>query len=229
MSRSSLRRVRTTARKSPKQGRSSATVEAILAATARVLSKVGFERATTNAIARVAGVSIGSLYQYFPSKEALVAALVERHVALLLALSKSLFEALRDEPVPIATRRLVESLFQLHATEPELYRVFVEQLPEVGRLKRIRDVELQLVELTREYLAAHRDAIGPRNLDLAAFIVVQTLEALSHGVIVHHPERLSDPALVDEISRLIAGYLQKDEGSSHASNTRLHHPDAEGS
>ena len=48
-------------------------------ATARILIKEGYDQASTNKIAAVAGVSIGSLYQYFPSKEALVAAVIERH------------------------------------------------------------------------------------------------------------------------------------------------------
>jgi AcrR family transcriptional regulator len=201
------RRLRTTARKKPRQARSLATVEAILAATARVLTRVGFERASTNAIARVAGVSIGSLYQYFPSKEALVAALLERHVSALIALARSAFAELADEPVPVAARRLVEALFALHSQDPALYAVFVEQLPAVGRLKRIRDVEAELVRLTSNYLEQHRCEVVVSDPELAAFLVVQTLEALSHGVIREHPERLGDPALRDEVSALVVRYL----------------------
>src|SRR5690242_13473336 len=67
-------------RKKPTQARSAATVEALVTATARILVREGYDRASTNKIAREAGVSIGSLYQYYPSKEALVAALIERHM-----------------------------------------------------------------------------------------------------------------------------------------------------
>ena len=67
-------------RRRPRQARAQATVDAIIQATARVLVEDGYDRASTNRIAQAAGVSIGSLYQYFPSKEALVAALVETHV-----------------------------------------------------------------------------------------------------------------------------------------------------
>ena len=66
-------------RKLASQERSRATVDALLEATTRVLLKEGYDRASTNRIAEVAGVSIGSLYQYFPSKEALVAAVIDRH------------------------------------------------------------------------------------------------------------------------------------------------------
>ena len=73
------RKLRTNPRKSASQERSRATVDALLEATARVLLKEGYDRASINRIAEVAGVSIGSLYQYFPSKEALVAAVIDRH------------------------------------------------------------------------------------------------------------------------------------------------------
>src|SRR5690348_2503051 len=73
-------KARTAPRKKPQQERSRATIDAILTATTRILVRDGFDHASTNRIAEAAGVSIGSLYQYFPSKEALVAALVERHI-----------------------------------------------------------------------------------------------------------------------------------------------------
>jgi AcrR family transcriptional regulator len=201
------RRLRTAPRKTPRQARSEATVEAILAATARILEKVGFERASTNAIARAAGVSIGSLYQYFPSKDALVAALLERHVSLLIALARSAFDQLVEEPVPAAVRRIVELLFELYANEPRLYAVFVAELPRVGRLKRIADLEREQTELVRAYLEAHRDEVVPKDLELAAFLVVQTLMALTHGIIAQHPERLRDPELAREVSAVVTCYL----------------------
>ena len=74
------RQTRTTPRKRPRQARSKATVDTILDATTRVLVKQGFDGLSTNAVAAAAGVSIGSLYQYFPNKEALVLALIERHM-----------------------------------------------------------------------------------------------------------------------------------------------------
>jgi len=79
------RKTRTTPRKLPQQDRSKVTVDAILTATARIDSR-RYDRATTNRIAELAGVSIGSLYQYFPSKEALVTSLAEQHVNTMMAI-----------------------------------------------------------------------------------------------------------------------------------------------
>src|SRR5215471_19293099 len=98
------RRTRTAPRKKPRQERSHATVDAILDATARVLCTIGYDRASTNRIALAAGVSVGSLYQYFPSKEALVAALIERHVEQMTSLVKSKIVEVAGAPVPVAAR-----------------------------------------------------------------------------------------------------------------------------
>src|SRR5881394_3122602 len=100
--------VRTNPRKLPRQERARATIDALLTATAHVLVKEGFDRASTNRIAEAAGVSVGSLYQYFPSKEALVAALVERHTDLMSAEISSAFERVAKLPLAEAARELVE-------------------------------------------------------------------------------------------------------------------------
>jgi AcrR family transcriptional regulator len=71
-------------RKAPKQARSQETVKVIVEAAARILERDGFEGFSTNAVAERAGVSIGSLYQYFPSKEALIGALIVRETSQLI-------------------------------------------------------------------------------------------------------------------------------------------------
>jgi AcrR family transcriptional regulator len=77
-------------RKTPLQTRSAETVALIVEAAARILELDGFEGFNTNAIAEKAGVSIGSLYQYFPSKDALLSAIIERETAPLLSVSEDL-------------------------------------------------------------------------------------------------------------------------------------------
>src|SRR3569832_1710302 len=94
-------------RKKASQERSRATVDVLVEATARVLVKEGFDRASTNRIAEQAGVSIGSLYQYFPSKEALVAALVERHIETMSEALEAEMHALVDAPLDLCIRRMV--------------------------------------------------------------------------------------------------------------------------
>lgn len=117
----------------PKQERSRETVEAILGATALVLEREGYDRATTRRISEVAGVSVGSLYQFFPNKESLVVALYERHLGDLISAFGSRFEASARVPLPEAVRSLVGAALELHAVDPDLHRVLVEQIPRSGR------------------------------------------------------------------------------------------------
>jgi AcrR family transcriptional regulator len=200
-------RVRTNPRKTPSQSRSRDTVDAILAATARVLVKEGYDRASTNKIALAAGVSIGSLYQYFPSKEALVAALIDRHNLEMLAICESQMAALANEDPGRATRSMVRALLRAYAVEPRLHKVLIEQVPRTGELNRICEFDAQIAALIRSYLEAHRDKLLPRDLDLAVFVVISAVQAVTQRAVLERPEALSGEALVEEIALLTLRYL----------------------
>src|SRR5262249_27967130 len=133
--------IRTRPRKQPRQDRSRDTVETILNATARILSKRGFDGFTTNAVARAAGVSIGSLYQYFPNKEALVAALIDRHIEDMNRGIHAELARVGALPVAEAARAVIELTFAAHAVDPELHRVLTDQVPRVSRLAKLRQMD----------------------------------------------------------------------------------------
>lgn len=202
-------RTRTVPRKSPKQQRSKETVDVILAATARVLVKEGFDHASTNRIAETAGVSIGSLYQYFPSKEALVAALVERHIDAMSAALEAEMAMVAEAPLAVAVRRMVTLMLQAHAIEPELHRVLNEQVPRVGRLHRVHEVEEHMQTLARAYFERRRGELRAVDLDTAAFIVVKAIEALTHAATMHRETAPAHELLVDEVTALVVRYLQR--------------------
>ena len=202
--------MRTKPRKSPTQQRSQLTVSALLKATAHILVKEGYESASTNRIAEAAGVSIGSLYQYFPSKEALVAAVVDRHMQEMMQLLRAAVDRVREQPVEVATRELVRVMIDAHRVDPRLHRVLVEQVPRVGRLENIRAIDREAYALIRAYLEAHRDELRVADLDVASFVCVATVEALTHAAVVNRPDVLSDKSGVfaDEVTRLVVGYLR---------------------
>jgi AcrR family transcriptional regulator len=200
-------RARTTPRKEPRQERSRATVDHILAATAKVLVKEGFDRTSTNRIAEAAGVSIGSLYQYFPSKEALVAALVERHMDEMIREVVAALQWVIEMPLRSAAREVVTLMLKAHAIDPALHRVLIEQVPRVGRLDHIHDVERNVTELVRQYLEAHKDEVRSTDLGMAAFIVVSTVEALTHMAVLHRPELLATEEFVEELTGMVVRYL----------------------
>ncbi|MGH8198841.1 MAG: TetR/AcrR family transcriptional regulator [Steroidobacteraceae bacterium] len=201
----------TNPRKQPSQERSRVTVDALVEATARILVRESFDKASTNRIAEEAGVSIGSLYQYFPSKEALVAAVIDRHKEELMQIAREALARVGKLRLAAAVRALVALAIQAHSVDPRLHRVLAEQIPRTGRLKNVEAFNRENYSLFRTYLEAHRDEIRPVDLDLAAFVCVTSIEALTHSAVLHHPEMLSDDAaetLVDEATRLIVRYLQ---------------------
>jgi len=190
-------------RKAPRQARARLTVDAILMAAAHILRTEGPERMTTNRIARKAGVSIGSLYQYFPNKEAIVAVLRDRH-------SHYFDERVRDEIESRTGASLRESaagalrrLIELHVLDGPLH----------GRLAidpRVLDVddEGELVRRLQAFLDGHRGELREvPDTELTAFIVVRAMEAMIHGVAIEDPERLKNPHYATELTELLVRYL----------------------
>jgi AcrR family transcriptional regulator len=202
------RRPLTSPRKSATQERSRATVDALLSATTRVLVKEGYDRASTNKVADAAGVSIGSLYQYFPSKEALVAAVIERHIGQMMDVVRASLVRVALLPLADAARELVRVMIDAHRIEPKLHRVLVEQIPRVGNLEQIESVDDEAIALVRAYLEAHRDEIDVPDLDLAAWVAVTSVEALTHAAVLRRPALLDDERFRDEVAALVVRYLR---------------------
>jgi AcrR family transcriptional regulator len=206
------RKLRTNPRKSASQERSRLTVNTILEATARVLMKDGYDRASTNKIAAVAGVSIGSIYQYFPSKEALVAAVSERHSHEVLQLMRKALVKVAARPIEVAAREFVSVAIDAHRINPQLHRVLAEQVPRIGRLENVESINQDVYALIRGYLDAHRDEIDVADPDVAAFVCVTAVEALTHAAVLRRPDILTEERaemFVDEVTDLVVRYLRK--------------------
>ena len=201
------RQVRTNPRKRPRQARSKATVDSILDATTRVLVKHGFDGLTTNAVAQAAGCSIGSLYQYYPNKEALVLALIDRHMEEMNSAIFAELTRVAKLPLAQAARAVIELTIRAHAINPELHRVLTEQVPRIGKLARLRQVEDICHRMVAGLLAARRDEIAIRDPDLSTFILLSAIESIIHRAALLHPARLRDPRLVDETTLLVTRYL----------------------
>jgi AcrR family transcriptional regulator len=201
-------RVRTAPRKKPRQGRSVATVDAILDATARVLKKIGYDRASTNRVALAAGVSVGSLYQYFPSKEALVAALAERHMTHMMAIVRSKVAEVAGAPVPVAVRTIIMGMFEAHTLEPGLHKVLIEQVPRIGRLENLHQIESETQTMIADLLEARRSEIRPRApCETIAFVLVHAVEAVTHAVMTEELPPAQASAVADELTELVLRYL----------------------
>lgn len=193
-------------RKKPSQERSRETVDVILEAAARVLAHHGYARATTNRIAQAAGVSVGSLYEYFPNKDAILVAIAERQLQQM----KDAVVASLDGPGPIENvlRRFVEASVAAHEPHRDLHRVVFSEAPHPAEFHAcVLQMEETLAHTLRDVLRREtQDAIA--DPDTVAHLVVQTVEALSHRYVDHGIHDLDRTRFVDEAVSLVGSYVE---------------------
>ena len=197
------------ARKQPKQQRSAETRQRILDAAARVFAEFGYRGGTTNRIAEAANISIGSLYQYFPNKDAILAALTDAHIdagaALLTARTAAGVPPALEDQLRLFTRATIDN----HRDDPHLHQVLFAEAPRSpALLARLRDTEETAVAAAYALLARHPEVRVP-DLKFAARMTVATIESLTHRLIA-----CAQPAdaqqLEDSIVAMLAAYLRGD-------------------
>lgn len=193
-------------RKVPRQARSRALVEAILDAAARILSRDGREAANTNAIAREAGVSIGSLYQYFPDRETIIQALVHRHGHRIHAIVAG-----EGEPPPASLReaieRIVAAVFAAHRLDPALHDALDHDFGH-GHGGHAHPTTKSAV---RERIAALPEAVRAEiccpEPELAPLVVSEIAHSLAHAALIDPPEPSDVTALERQAVQAAMAYL----------------------
>lgn len=198
-------------RRRPVQARSKATVEAILTATAQILERSGPEAATTKAIAARAGVSVGSLYQYFGSRDELIDALAHRHVdAMRKVLSEALAELI-SLPLEAAIPRLMTALIASHRVNPRLDHV-LHQLTPISDTAILDEFQDYAATITTTALRTHPDT-DVDDPELVGSILAQAVSGVLRTTLRRFPERLGDPALERLLADLVLGLLGR-QGSA---------------
>ncbi|GGP18320.1 TetR/AcrR family transcriptional regulator [Silvimonas iriomotensis] len=193
-------------RKSPRQARSQLMVETILQATARVLSERGLAGTNTNAVAERAGVSVGSVYQYFPNKEALINALHERHVLQMETLILDSLDQLAGKTLLEAVECMIEAVHEAHLLEPALHRAL-----ENGDLlcdpNEDDDGYRAVMVAVRQLFEVHRATIKVHDLDLAVWSAMKIVEIMVHSAVLSPPPNFTQCQLRCAIVDAVMGYL----------------------
>jgi AcrR family transcriptional regulator len=206
MSPAKVKRPRRIGWRRPTQRRARQTVEAILDAVTRVLKRQGLKAVTTNRIAEAAGVSIGSVYQYFPDKQAIFVALHRRHIDAIDRLVATRLVENADSPLEELIRSMVEAITDAHTSDPELYEMMFSEVPH--RAEGTKDFTVRLHGAFRLALAARISELGRgHDLDKLVFVVTHILESLSHGAALRRPPGLSLADAKDEAVSAIMAYL----------------------
>jgi AcrR family transcriptional regulator len=204
----SVKRIRLTPRKRPVQARSHFTVDAILIATGRVLLSDGFEAMTTNRVAEVAGVSVGSLYQYFPGKESLVASLfVRQREEQLEAFTMKLVERAL-EPLPVIARAIAEAFVEHYAVDPKLYVAVLELADHLGAWRKTLEIDDDAIRLMVDLLDERSDEMGRANPEVAAWMSITMADRVVRDAAIRQPQLLEDGTVTDELTAALLGYLK---------------------
>ena len=189
-------------RRTPRQARARATVDAIVLAAAHILRSEGPGALNTNRIAQIAGVSIGALYQYFPNKQSILTELRTRHREWFERETRAGIERGASLPLRAGVRSSIVRMVELHRLDPPLQRA-VSGAPNPLTPEELEGFRAR----TAEYLRANAEGLRPLDPELAAVIITRATEALVHGICLSEPRWLDHPAFVDELTQLVVGYL----------------------
>lgn len=198
-------------RRTPKQERAQATVDAVVEAAARLLIEDGYDRLSTNRVAERAGVSIGTLYQYFPNKEAIVESLVHRLADERIAAFGATLTRLAQSDLPLheGVSTLLDGTLAVMRVRPELTRRLLLEAPRGGRLDLERAWIGRITELVKAVLHRRRDKVRDGDGELMAYITVTASFAVLQDAMAYRPELFDGDVLRDELTVLAARYLER--------------------
>lgn len=203
-------------RKMPRQARAKATMDAIVEATIQILQEQGYDRLTTIRVASRAGVSVGSLYQYFPNKAALVCAVIDHCCQESLASFEQSLLKHNDDDLATAIRRLIDDNLVSETLPPDLHRMINDLAPRLGVQYKTLQVSQAMTRMIETVLRRYEDAIAPgTDLVVASTIIQTVLEAIAHRIALADSKPVADGMLAEEATQLVLRYLRCD-GSSHA-------------
>jgi AcrR family transcriptional regulator len=198
-------------RKQPQQARSKATVSAVLEATVRILDRQGLDAATTTRIAEVAGISIGTLYQYFSHRDEILDALQDREFERAMELlERVLGKAGEDGLAEDVAREVVRGLLSLYAAAPGLHRVLALEGLRVTASHRVQAFDMRVIGVVRHFLTVSKHPIRRKNVDAAAFVIFQSVRASMLARMLEAPAGIDDEALTEEVTDLVLRYLVHD-------------------
>ena len=193
------RKLELTPRKVPRQSRAKATVDAILEATRRLLLTKGYPLVTTNHVADLAGTSIGTLYQYFPSIDSICTQLYQ---GLKEDVSTALGVTVANgakEPIENTLKTLVESFVEAYSREAKLNQLLCELAPDIGAMRKVKEIDAQSIAMLVDYLGSQ----SIEGSDTLGFVLFCTLDSVCHDALSRDLEHLQAPVFKESLERMV--------------------------
>jgi AcrR family transcriptional regulator len=206
-------------RRRPKQARSQQIVKAIQEACLRILTEEGPDAVNTNRIAEVAGVNIASLYRYFPNKDAIMAEVYERQLAIEAAMLDALhLRAAEIDALPLdgTVRLLVETYaehrLRLLGLHEDFYRRHHHEFDLADRLNdRYAQSWLAQSEVwLGSVLERHRADVRVEDIPRACFLILRALGGIMNAAIKHNPAMIRDRAFRDDVTQMLLRYVVRE-------------------
>ncbi|HEY5238212.1 MAG TPA: TetR/AcrR family transcriptional regulator [Rhizomicrobium sp.] len=195
-------------KKLPAQQRSREMVDALVEAAAQTVATRGWDQTTTNHIAERAGVSVGSLYQYFENREALLAAVIEREVAVLTRLLDAEIPRLLDADAPTAIRAFLQVAFSYFESNEKLFTELASHWEATGSTAFVDAFETYMLDAMRVFLARNYAAYEPFDLTTLSFIMSNGTMFVLSRFFARRPKGVTQESLIAHITALYALYFE---------------------
>jgi len=194
-------------RRRPKQARAKQSVNRILEVTAQLLAEEGLERTNVNRIARAVGISAGSIYQYFPDKQALVGALVEDRFLLLYSRNIDWVAGAMDRPIAEVAETLLRRTVAFYQENLQLMQVLHQQVNQIPANSQVSHVRQQVFGLTRILLISSREPLSFADVDVAATMLIQTIRTFAPQIAGAAPYPVSQERMIRETVVMMCRYV----------------------
>ncbi len=195
-------------RRVPRQNRAIMTVDSILEAAAILFARDGFEKSSTTRIAELAGVSVGSLYEYFPNKDSLVASLVKSHCDQMLRHIAQHLANVRGQGAYRVMEVFIEATHHSYASHIQLQRVLLEHIGRVSKPRHYKRVSHSIINLLEAALDSSGESLPRERTRQMLYVIECVVESLVHRSIVLDQD-FFDHNLKDELLVLAKAYFQQ--------------------
>lgn len=194
-------------RRKPVQSRSIATQSAILEAFVRLLREKGYARLTIRDIALVAGVGLGTVYEYFPSKQSIAANCIRQRFKSVGTRMLACAEASRGQPLPELIDAVLDALLELHASHPEEWSALIDLERQISDTAAYRSLYAQFVDLWQRVLQMAAAPPPESTIGETANVVHAAVYGLLYQTLLCRPAMVARPEFRRQMGALVHGYL----------------------
>ncbi len=196
-------------RRQPNQQRARATVDAILEAAEKVIQRKGYADTTTNHIAAVAGVSVGSLYQYFPRKEAIVAAMLENAVVSAGDVLRERLLSRMEMPLEAGVPELIRMILETRRAHSFVFFGLPREVPDLRVISHQLTIESFLSTTISAYFMQHREQIKVPDLHTAMIMCTHLVVGSINTYLDGPSPELGVDDFVAQLSDALLKYMMK--------------------